>query len=265
MTREMKALLEIVKILEEEGIAYTVVGATARDIILDTIGIKPKRATYDLDFGIFVESWQRLEDIHKMLQGKPNVTKSNAENNKVRFNYDEILFDIVPFGGVAEGGKVHWPPHYDVIMTVEGYDEALKSSLDVEVGGQIIKVVCPESLVGLKLISWSENRSRGRDAEDIYTVFKSCMTLLSEAIYEDNNFEGYVETQGGDLELGCICLFGHRVKNILGDKGSTLILKAFEDRELLATAMIQPSLVRDQDEFDKCIKWIETFFTGYRK
>ena len=41
--------------------AYFLAGATARDLILVNVhGLQPGRATRDIDFGIAVESWARL-------------------------------------------------------------------------------------------------------------------------------------------------------------------------------------------------------------
>ena len=41
---------------------YFVAGATARDLILVNVhGLRPGRATRDIDFGIAVESWEQFE------------------------------------------------------------------------------------------------------------------------------------------------------------------------------------------------------------
>lgn len=46
------------------GIPFFVVGATARDILLDiSQGIGSKRATIDIDIAVFVENWDQFERI----------------------------------------------------------------------------------------------------------------------------------------------------------------------------------------------------------
>jgi len=59
------ALLRVLRSLDpiarEAECPYFVAGATARDLILVNIhGLRPGRATRDIDFGIAVESWDQF-------------------------------------------------------------------------------------------------------------------------------------------------------------------------------------------------------------
>lgn len=48
-------------IAQELECPYFVAGATARDLILVSLhGLRPGRATFDIDLGIAVENWQRF-------------------------------------------------------------------------------------------------------------------------------------------------------------------------------------------------------------
>ena len=52
----VSALIRIHQILSSIGIPFFVVGATARDILLDVShGIGSKRATVDIDIAVFIE------------------------------------------------------------------------------------------------------------------------------------------------------------------------------------------------------------------
>jgi predicted nucleotidyltransferase len=55
-------LIEIEKIAQKRSLSFFIVGATARDIILEhQFNIKPSRATIDIDIGIFVSGWGQFE------------------------------------------------------------------------------------------------------------------------------------------------------------------------------------------------------------
>jgi predicted nucleotidyltransferase len=47
---------------------YFVAGATARDIVLVNVyGLRPGRATRDIDFGIAIENWEQFEVLKQRL------------------------------------------------------------------------------------------------------------------------------------------------------------------------------------------------------
>ncbi len=49
------------------GTDYFVIGATARDIMLNHVfGIAPRRATVDIDFAIALTSWDEFQDIRRI-------------------------------------------------------------------------------------------------------------------------------------------------------------------------------------------------------
>src|SRR5579863_7477166 len=85
---------------------FFVAGATARDLILVNVyGLKPGRATRDIDFGIAVETW----DVFRILKARLVATGQFAENPKGqqrlvytdRFAEFSIPVDLIPFRGVS--------------------------------------------------------------------------------------------------------------------------------------------------------------------
>jgi predicted nucleotidyltransferase len=55
-------LIEIEKIAVKLDFSFFVVGATARDFILEhQFDIKPSRATIDIDIGVIVSGWDQFE------------------------------------------------------------------------------------------------------------------------------------------------------------------------------------------------------------
>jgi len=115
------------------GISFFVVGATARDMILELgYGLPSKQATLDKDFGIRVASWDEFKKLKASLltSGHFNQTK---EVQRLLYR-GELLIDILPFGAIADAkGKIRWPPDEDVAMSVAGFEDAYRAALKVRV------------------------------------------------------------------------------------------------------------------------------------
>ena len=61
-------LREVEEVSERLEIAFFVVGATARDIILEhQFDIDTRRATLDIDIGIFISEWDQFETLKNKL------------------------------------------------------------------------------------------------------------------------------------------------------------------------------------------------------
>src|SRR5579864_8204371 len=85
--------------------AYFVAGATARDLILVNVhGLRPGRATRDIDFGIAVESWAQFELLKERLLATNDFSASRAQQRLTFTDSNEgisIPVDLIPFRGVA--------------------------------------------------------------------------------------------------------------------------------------------------------------------
>ena len=51
-------LEELIPVFQQRGITFYIIGAVARDIILDINNEKSKRVTMDLDIAIAVDHWE---------------------------------------------------------------------------------------------------------------------------------------------------------------------------------------------------------------
>jgi predicted nucleotidyltransferase len=66
------------------GCAYFVAGATARDLILVNVyGLRPGRATQDLDLGVAVENWTQFEGLKESLVETREFTVSRAKQRLI--------------------------------------------------------------------------------------------------------------------------------------------------------------------------------------
>src|SRR5262245_26055886 len=94
-----QSLREVAIIASQLGISFFVVGAFARDLILEGIhNIKTQRATEDIDFGIRVESWDQFMELKSALLQTGRFQTHPAKQQRLFYEEDSII-DIVPFGG----------------------------------------------------------------------------------------------------------------------------------------------------------------------
>src|SRR5689334_12194873 len=83
----IRVLRTLDPIAREVDCAYFVAGATARDLILGNIhGLRPGRATRDIDFGIEVKNWDRFALLKERLVATgDSVNMCMAGTSTVRF------------------------------------------------------------------------------------------------------------------------------------------------------------------------------------
>ncbi|WP_421595812.1 hypothetical protein [Rahnella sp. PD4] len=110
-----------------QGIPYFIAGTTAREILLHHVyGRAIGRRTRDIDFAVFVQEWQLFDDLKQALTAAgANTIKGNAHRQVL----EDIELDIIPFGGVAEANKIAGPPDREVVMAVDGFEEAFRHTV----------------------------------------------------------------------------------------------------------------------------------------
>lgn len=257
MSKENDVIVKISELFAEVNIPSVVVGASARDIFCEIYGLpKAIRKTTDVDFGIFVKSWDELRKVEDHLKNHKNVVKKGEKDNKVRYHYDGIPFDIVPFGGVEEGHQVSWPPFYDTIMTVLGYEEALKHSIPVKIKETEIKVVTVEILIALKLIAWDENSSREKDIFDSWFLIKN-YSKIDPTSYEYilENYLALLERFDHEAEIAEPLHIGIKLKSLLKQETLTLVQNILgnEDKLDQIAVVATREQITDRDEQMKIV------------
>jgi predicted nucleotidyltransferase len=158
------------------GFAFFVVGATARDMILELGHGRPsRRATLDRDFGVRLESWAEFGKLKESLLTS-GLFEETRDVQRLRFQ-GGLDVDIVPFGGVADNeGMIHWPPDEDVVMSTVGFEDAYRTAQRVRVKANPPLDILVASIPGLtilKLISWADRpHARSRDALDLAFILE---------------------------------------------------------------------------------------------
>jgi predicted nucleotidyltransferase len=175
------------------GIAFFVVGATARDMIFELGHGRPsRRATLDRDFGVRVESWAEFGKLKESLLTS-RLFEETRDVQRLRFR-GGLDVDIVPFGGIADNeGAIRWPPDEDVVISTVGFEDAYRTAQRVRVKANPPLDILVASIPGLtilKLISWADRpHGRSRDAIDLVFILERYL----DAGNTDRLFEEHID------------------------------------------------------------------------
>jgi predicted nucleotidyltransferase len=238
-----EALLHSInRICAGQGISYFIAGATAREILIHHVyGRSVGRRTRDIDFAVFVEGWGRFDALKNAFTAAGAVA---IKGNVHRLILNDVELDIIPFGGVAEGNKVAWPPDREVIMAVDGFEEAFKHTVLVELqSGENIPLCSLPGLAMLKLFAWRDRgAANAKDASDLYKIISEYGVIEGERIYE-SPVEGS-EVGWDPVRMGAI-LLGNDIAMICAGGLKAELLKL--NIEHLSDAIVRQSMTEDAE------------------
>jgi len=165
------------------GSEFYIIGATARDIIISGIhDHEVGRTTADLDIAIAIPDWSIFQEISSALIKIEGFHKS--EKLQQRFYYKrDFKLDIVPFGEIAKAdNKIYWPPEENFAMSVIGFTQVAKYTLEVEIDNKLtVNVASLPGIYLLKLAAWRDrNIETNKDADDMAFII---------SVYLDINME----------------------------------------------------------------------------
>jgi predicted nucleotidyltransferase len=250
------------------GCEYFIAGATARDLILVNVhGLRPGRATRDIDFGIAVESWAQFELLKERLLASGAFSASRAHQRLLFAHPHEgipVPVDLIPFRGVASAdGNIAWPPSRDIVMNVAGFEEALASSVVIRIeAGLTVRVASAAGLTLLKLAAWADRgRESNKDAADLYRL----LTTYADAGNTDRIYDrelDLLEAADFDMQLAGAELLGRDVAaicnmHILSQVQSILELEL--NRERLVLDMVRTST------YAEALPFVERSLSGFCK
>lgn len=214
------AILAVERISKRLGFEYFLVGAAARDLLIQyAYDIDPRRATHDIDLGVRVRNWEEYELLAKDLVEREGCTLEPRVRHRF-ITPSSYPLDIVPFGPIAKPeDQILWPPEGNFRMSVEGFDQALASAIEVMIQkdpGVVVRVASIPGLALLKLLSWDDGYpSRDSDGIDFGLILSSYW----EIPYNRDRLFTEVDAQGpgsmSPLSLGAQ-LLGRDVATIAG-------------------------------------------------
>jgi predicted nucleotidyltransferase len=137
--RQNPALAELMRSLERGfrkfGIDYYLVGAMARDYWMQALDGPPRRATTDIDFGIYIKRIEEFEKLKAYLVEEG--FSAYKENPFVLIWKDGREVDLMPFREVAYEGKVKVQGSGMTTLHVDGFQEVYEEGLpEVTIGSQ---------------------------------------------------------------------------------------------------------------------------------
>ena len=110
-----------------------------------------------------VDTWDRFQKLRAALLASDEFAPSQLEHRLFFRTAQEttgIPIDLIPFGGVSEDDTITWPPHWDTVMTVAGFEDAMAARVRIAVTSDfIIPVVSLASLAVLKIFAWTDRRT----------------------------------------------------------------------------------------------------------
>ena len=201
-------LIELTAYFKQVGISFFVIGATARDIVMELHNEKSGRLTHDLDIAITVNDWEQWQKVEEDIVKLENFTKDSDQ--KQRFLYkDKFQLDIVPFGDIMkQDSKIFWPPDESFAMSVLGFDAAEEASLKVRVDQEVeIQIASLSGIFLLKITAWKDRYHRSnKDADDIGFILENYLTINEERAavnhYDAIYTEDFTTVKGGATLLG---------------------------------------------------------------
>jgi predicted nucleotidyltransferase len=267
-------LREIDSLANKLGLPYFVAGAMARDIVLTNVfGLTTGRATRDVDFAIAVENWEQFETVKNQLVASGRFESANKQTQRLYYKAANgkggYPVDIIPFRGVENPhNKIAWPPDTDMIMNVVGYEEALATSIRVQVQQEfVIHVASLPGLALLKLFAWADRGNENpKDAQDLVILMRGYAAAGNhDRLYGDAI--DMMEAVNFDLDLAGPRLLGRDTRNIASQ--TTLeqldgLLGNNATAERLITDMAREMRTFD-NPLDQAERLLEQFKAGLNK
>jgi predicted nucleotidyltransferase len=174
----VSVMREVDAVAQELHLSYFLIGAMARDVLLGHVfGLHTGRATRDMDFAFALEGWEQFQQIQERLIASGHFVAVRDITHRLLFRpgggVQEHMVDLLPFGGIEQPTHtIAWPPDMQMLMSVAGYDDALKTAPLVQVATELmIRIVSLPGLAMLKLFAWKDRGVEGaKDAIDLVTL-----------------------------------------------------------------------------------------------
>ncbi len=212
----ISALSEIQRVAGGLNLDFLVVGATARDFVMEHIySVRAPRRTMDIDIAVSVSNWDEYDALTGALLAAGKLTK---RPQKQSYDFGGMIIDIFPFGDIGgENNVISWPPEHDTVMSTAGFVEIYHHSITLRLSDEPaldIKVPTIPGQALMKILAWKEAYpKRPKDAEDLLFL----MGAYQYAGIEDRLYgpeAGLLEDEGFDNEQAGIRLLGRDMAKI---------------------------------------------------
>lgn len=258
----------------ETGINYFVSGALARDLILlHVFGKDTGRATRDVDLGICIDDWQKLETLRThLIRGGDFFAQSGMAHRLIyrpTARTPGLPLDLLPYGGVERSdGTIAWPPGMEIVMNVAGFAEACASALMVKASETLtLPVASLPSLAVLKLIAWRERRlETPKDATDFLLIARHYADAGNlDRLYETE--QGFLQAADFNPELAGVMLLGKDAATICTDSTMRTMTEILIDAQLtrqLVDQLLRATLLSGENATKpRAEQFVDAFRMGF--
>ncbi len=223
-------LVKLTDYFSDIDVHFYVIGATARDILMDIHGEKPGRITHDLDIAIAISNWDEYEIIAKGIVNIEGFEKDTSQ--KQRFIFREFFeLDIVPFGEIMnQNYKIFWPPDEQFAMSILGFAEVNNATKEIKIDDElIINIASLAGIFILKIIAWSDRHHKtNKDADDMAFIINNYIGIYEERAATEYYDAIYLDDKFSLLKAGAK-LLGYDVSKILRNQSKNKLSKIIEN------------------------------------
>lgn len=261
----IRALLEIKKITDGLKIDFFVIGATARDIIMQLLyKVKAPRMTKDIDIAVCVANWEEYKALTDALLATGEFLKGTLIQ---RYNFKGTFIDIIPFGDISgRDNTIRWPPDHGTIMCTVGFMDVYNNSITFRLSSEPVLEIKLASIPGLaimKLLAWNDDPTRQKDAEDLLFFMRNYQYAgIEDRLYE-NEISLLLEEEFENERAG-IRLLGRDMARISNSDTAKALMDIFvsetgeDSRSKLVSQMTSNS-----DRFDANMLLLEKLKQGF--
>lgn len=185
-------VLSLQKILGEKAYDFLLIGATARDLIIDShFGLGAGRSTLDIDFALYVPEWGSYDEIMNTLLSSQDFNRTNTDPVHRIIYQGGIEVDIVPFGKIQNpDGEYTWPPPALGSMNVAGFMEINEQCITIATKDNSLsfKVASLPGIAMMKIFAWKDRKHKNnKDGMDIGFIINHYVDLKVDELYEQHD------------------------------------------------------------------------------
>lgn len=180
----LEILTAFQQILGKQAYDFLLIGASARDIIMDGVyDLGISRLTKDVDFALYVPEWDDYYAVRLKLIASGQFAPTRVMHKLMYKNAYEI--DIVPFGNIQnEQDQYTWPPDDIKAMNVAGFVEINEAGLEINSGNIYFRVASVPGICIMKLLAWHDRGLRdNRDGKDLGFILANYIELKYDDLY----------------------------------------------------------------------------------
>ena len=265
-TQTVEILRRTTKIVEKLDIPIFLIGATAREFVLQYgYGLPKTTFTRDIDFGVAIGKWQEYEKLKQELVKTGDFSLDSKTEHRLIENSTQTKIDFVPFGKIeSPPGQITFQNESETTMNLTGFSEVYKSSINVRLASDlVIKIVSPVGLALLKIFSWND-RFANKDASDFWLVVKNYLDIADnqERIY--NKYVSWLEDVDYDFQIAGAKLLGIDIAEISSKETKPQVLEFFENKKRIERFAFEIMRIEKDAEgnFDRIMQMLKSVKEG---